>query len=58
MFLKPQTKVDFRFENLYFYCISPRNISDKVTITKNVFTTRSNIFYDIERETKFFYCRP
>ena len=35
LFLNPYTKLDFSSDNLYFYCISPRNISDKFTIIRD-----------------------
>ena len=34
IFLNPRIKLDFSFDNPYFYCIPPRNISDKITIIR------------------------
>ena len=31
LFLNPHTKLDFNSDNPYFYCIPPKNISDKFT---------------------------
>ena len=36
MFLNPHTKLDFSSDNPYFYCIPPRNISDKFTIIRDL----------------------
>ena len=34
--LNPRTKLDFNSDNPYFYCIPPKNISDKFTIIRNI----------------------
>ena len=31
IFLNPHTKLDFSYDNPYFYCIPPTNISEKLT---------------------------
>ena len=36
IFFNPHTKLDFSSDNQYFYCIRPRNISDKFTIIKDL----------------------
>ena len=36
IFLNPYTKLDFSSDNTYFYCIPPRNISDKFTIVRDL----------------------
>ena len=36
IFLNPHTKLDFSFDNFYFYCVSPSNISDKSTIMRDL----------------------
>ena len=36
IFWNPHTKLDFTSDNPYFYCISPRNISDKFTIIRDL----------------------
>ena len=36
IFLNPHTKLDFSSDKPYFYCIPPRNISDKFTIIKDL----------------------
>ena len=37
IFLNSHTKLNFSSDNPYFYCIPPRNISDKFTIFKDLF---------------------
>ena len=37
IFLNPHTKLGFSSDNPYFYCIPPRNISDKFTIIRDLF---------------------
>ena len=36
LFLNPHTKLDFNSDNPYFYCIPPKNISDKFTIIRDI----------------------
>ena len=36
LFLNPHTKIDFTSDNPYFYCISPKNVSDKFTTIRNI----------------------
>ena len=36
IFLNPHTKLEFSSDKAYFYCIPPRNISDKFTIIKDL----------------------
>ena len=36
IFLNSQTKLDFSSDNPYFYCLPPRNISDKFTLIGDV----------------------
>ena len=38
MFLNPHTKLDFSPDNPYFYCIPPRNISDKFNIIRDLWS--------------------
>ena len=45
LFLNPHTKSDFNSDNPYFYCIPPKNISDKFTTIRETcrFLQVSNI---------------
>ena len=36
LFLNPHTKLDFNSDNPYFYCILPRNISDKFATVRGI----------------------
>ena len=36
LFLNPHTKLDFNSDNPYFYCIPPKNMSDKFTIIRDI----------------------
>ena len=36
LFLNPHIKLDFNFDNLYLYCIVPKNISDKFITIRNI----------------------
>ena len=49
-------------DNLFSYSMLPRKISDKFTIIYlgplQMFTTMSNLLYNIWRETWFYYCQP
>ena len=44
IFWNPHTKLDFTSDNLYFYCISPRYISHRRTIIRDLYNLQPYLF--------------
>ena len=49
IFSKPHTKLDFKSDNLHFYCVPPRTISDKFTLIRKLcrYLQPGLIYYEI-----------